>query len=84
MLQPTVVEAQPPQAFCQQRDTLRYPYQPPTPPYARPCNNVQSFRPIVGQFADGRELRDINNPQHTDVDTTFFFFLYEVKIRPCC
>ena len=44
-------------------------------PYSSPCDHLQSFRPHVGQFADDRKLRGINNPQHMDVDAACLFML---------
>jgi hypothetical protein len=59
----------------QRRDTLWYLYQALTPPSSRPCDHLQSFRPTVGSFPNDRELGDINNLQHMDVDNAWFFML---------
>ena len=82
--EPTIEEAQPPQPFGQRHDTLRYLYQALTPPSSRPCDHLQSFRPTVGPFANDRELGDINNPQHMDVDcmavlSCFFIFFHVIR-----
>ena len=61
--------------FRQQRNTLRYLYQPLQPPSSRPCDHLQTFRPVVGQFANGGELEEINNPQHMDIDVASFMML---------
>jgi hypothetical protein len=37
----------------QQRNTLRYIYEPREPPPFRPCDHLQTFRPAVGHFANG-------------------------------
>jgi hypothetical protein len=73
--EPTAEEAQPPQHFGQRHDTLRYLYQALTPPASKLCNHLQSFRPTVDPFANDRELGDINNPQHIDVDVACFCML---------
>lgn len=36
---------------------------------------MQSFRPIVGQFIDGRQLREIINPQQLGIDVACFMML---------
>jgi hypothetical protein len=36
---------------------------------------LQTFRPAVGQFANGGELGEINNPQHIDIDVASFMML---------
>ena len=73
--EPTAEEAQPSPQNRQQRDTLWYLYEALTPPSFRPCDHLQTFRPTVGRFADDRELGDVNNPQHMDVDAPCFFML---------
>ena len=75
VLEPIVEEPQPAHVFGQQRHTLRYLYESLIPPTRRPANHLQIFRPTVGQFADARELGDINNPQGMDVDAACFFML---------
>ena len=87
---PIVGEAQVPPHFCQRRDTLRYLYQPLAPPSSRPCDNFYSFRSTVGEFADDREMRDVNNSQFMDIDVASFFMLSQelplllrATIRPC-
>jgi hypothetical protein len=72
---PIVEEAQVPPHFHQLRDSLRYLYRPLPPPTYRPCAHLQPFRPTVGEFADDREMRDVNNPQFMDIDATSFFML---------
>jgi hypothetical protein len=41
---------------------------------------LQTFRPAVGQFANGGELGEINNPQHIDIDVASFMKLTKIKI----
>lgn len=60
---PTTEKTQPPPNFCQQCDTLQYVYCALTPQSNRHYDHLQSFRPTVGQLVDGKELREINNPQ---------------------
>ena len=73
--EPTAEEAQPPPQNRQQRDTLRYLYEALTPTSFRPCDHLQIFRPTVSQLADDRELGDVNNPQHMDVNAACFFYV---------
>jgi hypothetical protein len=81
--QPTAEEVQPPQSYRQRRNTLRYLYQALTRPSSRPCNHLQSFRPTVGPFANDRNLGDINNPQHMDIDAACFFTLSQYLFFFC-
>ena len=72
VLESIAKEAQPPQPFGQRRGKSQYLYRALTPPSSRPCDHLQSFRPTVGSFANDKELGDINNPQHMDVDAACF------------